>query len=213
MKAVIPAAGQGTRLYSQTHTTPEPIIRLAGRPILGHILDSPLEVGVTDAVIVIGTMKEQVIDYAERIFGDEMDLSFVAQSAAEGLGHAVYRTREAVGDEPLSVLLGDMLFENDVRGAGDEFQLTDAPAEEANAVVVPPVDPGDDVVPEECVVGPDVSVDHRARVAHSIVSNAIIGADSELVDVNLIESIVGANTVIEGQPKKLNVGDSSSVRL
>jgi glucose-1-phosphate thymidylyltransferase len=113
VKAVIPAAGQGTRLYPHTHTKPKAMVRLAGRPILGHILESLAETPIDEAVIVVGgTMQEQIVEYARGEYGHRFEFSFAEQENAEGLGHSVYQTRDAVGDEGMLVLLGDMLFEN-----------------------------------------------------------------------------------------------------
>ncbi|QLC34405.1 NTP transferase domain-containing protein [Halarchaeum sp. CBA1220] len=111
MKAVVPAAGQGTRLYPQTHTKPKPMVRLAGKPILGHILEGFVGTDVEDVVVVVGVMKEKVIEYAESAYGDDLTLEFVEQAETKGLGHSIYQAREAVGDEPMCITLGDMLFE------------------------------------------------------------------------------------------------------
>lgn len=113
MKALIPAAGQGTRLYPQTHTKPKAMVRLAGRPILGHILDSLTETAIDEVVLVVGgPMQDQITEYAEREYGGRFELSFPTQEEAEGLGHAVYQSRAHVNDEPVFIALGDMLFEN-----------------------------------------------------------------------------------------------------
>lgn len=113
MKALIPAAGQGTRLYPQTHTKPKAMVRLAGQPILGHILESVADTDIDEVVVVVGgPMQEQIVEYAAGTFGERFDLTFVEQERALGLGHSVYQAVEAVGDEPMLIALGDMLFEN-----------------------------------------------------------------------------------------------------
>lgn len=113
MKALIPAAGQGTRLYPQTHTKPKAMVRLAGKPILGHILSSLSETVVDEVVVVTGeTMKDQITEYATSHFGDRFRFHFPEQHHPDGLGHAVYQAQDVVGDAPLLVVLGDMLFEN-----------------------------------------------------------------------------------------------------
>lgn len=111
MKAVVPAAGQGTRLYPQTHTKPKPMVRLAGKPILGHILEGFVDTEIKDVVVVVGVMQEKVIEYAESAYGDDLNLEFVEQSETKGLGHSIYQASNAVGDEPMCITLGDMLFE------------------------------------------------------------------------------------------------------
>ncbi|MFW6437010.1 MAG: sugar phosphate nucleotidyltransferase [Halococcoides sp.] len=111
MKAVIPAAGQGTRLFPQTHTKPKPMVRVAGKPILGHILDDVVDSPIEEAVVVVGVMRETVIDYVTDQYGDRLSVEFVGQETAEGLGHAIYQARSAVDGDAMTIMLGDMLFE------------------------------------------------------------------------------------------------------
>jgi glucose-1-phosphate thymidylyltransferase len=113
MKAIVPTAGQGTRLYPHTHTKPKPIVRLAGQPILGHILDRFRSTDIDEVVVVIGgPMKNQVVEYAQSAFGDRFEFRFVEQPAAEGLGHSIYQAEPVVGAEPVIIALGDMIFES-----------------------------------------------------------------------------------------------------
>lgn len=113
MKIVIPAAGQGTRLFPQTHTKPKPMVRVAGKPILGHILDNVVNGPVDEAVVVVGVMQEMVIDYVTEEYGHVLDVSFVEQERTEGLAHSVSQAEPVVGDEAMSIALGDMLFDSD----------------------------------------------------------------------------------------------------
>lgn len=112
MKAVIPVAGQGTRLYPQTHTKPKPMVRVAGKPILGHILDGLVESPIDDAVIVVGVMKDLIINYVEESYADDLNVEYAEQDQTEGLGHCIYQTRGLFDDESMCILLGDMLFES-----------------------------------------------------------------------------------------------------
>jgi len=123
MKAVIPAAGQGTRLYPHTHTKPKAMVRLAGRPILGHILVSLAETPIDEVVVVVGgPMQDQIVEYATGEYGDRFAFTFVEQESAEGLGHSVYQAREAVGDESMLIVLGDMLFQSGYRNFLDAHE-------------------------------------------------------------------------------------------
>jgi glucose-1-phosphate thymidylyltransferase len=111
MKAVIPAAGEGRRLYPQTHTKPKAMVRLAGKPILGHILDQLLETDIDETVIVVGNQKgSQIVEYVTETYGDRLDVSFAEQTVPRGLGHGIYQARTAVDGEPMLIILGDMLF-------------------------------------------------------------------------------------------------------
>lgn len=113
MKALIPAAGQGTRLYPHTHTKPKAMVRLAGKPILGHILSSLQETSIDEVVLVVGgSMKSQIVNYATDEFGSEFEFTFVEQEQAKGLGHSIYQAESAVRGEPVLIALGDMLFEH-----------------------------------------------------------------------------------------------------
>lgn len=113
MKAVIPLAGQGTRLYPQTHTKPKAMVRIAGKPILGHILSGLAKTSIDEAVLIIGgPMQTQIREYATKAFGGEMDLAFTEQTDPQGLGHAIYQAEPKVDDMPIFITLGDMLFEN-----------------------------------------------------------------------------------------------------
>lgn len=113
MKAVIPAAGQGTRLYPQTHTKPKPMVRVAGKPILGHILDHIPQESVDEVVVVVGVMREMVVEYVSEQYGEAFEVSFVEQESTEGLAHSVYQAQPLIGDAPMCIALGDMLFDHD----------------------------------------------------------------------------------------------------
>lgn len=130
MKALIPAAGQGTRLYPQTHTKPKAMVRLAGKPILGHILSRFSETRIDEVVIVVGgPMKDQIIEYAEQEFGDVFKFWFVEQESAEGLGHSIYQAKDVIRGESVFIALGDMLFENGFEtflATHDELEQPDA---------------------------------------------------------------------------------------
>ena len=113
MKAVIPVAGEGTRLRPHTHTVPKPLLRVAGKPILGHILDDVVALGIKEVVLVVGYRGENIVDYVRANY--DLDLNFVQQTERLGLGHAIYLSREFVGAEPVLILLGDTIFKGDLK--------------------------------------------------------------------------------------------------
>ena len=113
MKAVIPVAGEGTRLRPHTHTVPKPLLRVAGKPILGHILDDVVDLGVREVVLVVGYRGQNIVDYVKANY--DLKLSFVEQTERLGLGHAIYLSREFVGDQPVLILLGDTIFKGDLK--------------------------------------------------------------------------------------------------
>lgn len=127
MKALIPAAGQGTRLYPQTHTKPKAMVRLAGKPILGHILSNLAETDIQEVAIVVGgPMKDQIVEYADETHGDRFEFAFVEQENAEGLGHSVYQAEGVLRGDSVLIALGDMLFENGYASFIEEHERLEA---------------------------------------------------------------------------------------
>jgi glucose-1-phosphate thymidylyltransferase len=112
MRAIIPVAGIGTRLRPHTHTIPKALVQVAGKPILGHILDELVPLDVTDIVLVTGYMGERVRTYMEAEYPG-LNVCYVHQEERLGLGHAIYLTRDCVGDEPVLIVLGDTIVTAD----------------------------------------------------------------------------------------------------
>ena len=122
--AVVPVAGFGTRLQPHTHTRPKSLLHVAGQPILGHILDQMVALGIERIVLVVGYMGEQIIDYVQQR-GDFARVESVEQPEPLGLGHAIYLTRSIVGGDPMLIVYGDTIFQADLQAlwqaAGDGF--------------------------------------------------------------------------------------------
>lgn len=116
MRAVLPVAGAGTRLRPHTHTTPKALVHVAGKPILGHIIDALLPVGVDEVILVVGRFGEKIVEYVQRAY--DLKVKAVEQSDPKGLGHAIYLTKDAADpDEPLLIVLGDTIFQADLKAA------------------------------------------------------------------------------------------------
>ena len=114
MKAIIPIAGAGKRLRPFTYTQPKPLIPVAGKPILGYIIEGLLKRGVSEFVFVIGYLGDKVREYVEEVY-PKLQAQFVWQNERRGSGHAVYLAQEAVGeDEPVVIVFGDTLIEGSV---------------------------------------------------------------------------------------------------
>jgi UTP-glucose-1-phosphate uridylyltransferase/mevalonate kinase len=135
-RAVIPAAGFGTRLFPATKATKKelfPIIDRDGiaKPAILLIVEEALEAGIEEIVIVVqendledfrsffksqitienfNKLPRQFQEYSRRILDMGRHITFVLQTAQEGFGHAIYCTREAVGNEPFLLMLGDHLY-------------------------------------------------------------------------------------------------------
>ena len=323
--AIIPVAGVGTRLRPHTHTLPKVLLHVAGKPILAHILDDLPGLGIHKAVLIVGYMGDLVREYVVRNYPG-LDAKFVEQPERLGLGHAVSLASAHVDDQPVLIILGDTIFDADLRGvlAGSthsigvkavadprrfgivetdrngrvtlliekperpasnlaitgiyyfthaapllaaleeiqrkdirtkgEFQLTDAmelmvqngevlttfPVAgwydcgktetllETNrilldkrmdgkgiegSVIHPPVSVAPTAMVENCILGPHASVGAGARLKNAVVRDSIINENAVVEDILIEGSVVGENAVVRGAFKRLNVGDSSEVKI
>src|SRR6185436_7572740 len=109
MKAVILAAGKGTRMKELTQELPKPMLEVQGKPILARILEGILAAGVRDVFIVTGFRAEVVESY----FGDgskwQARLAFGRQLVQDGTGKAPEVARDFIGDSPFILTYGDIL--------------------------------------------------------------------------------------------------------
>jgi glucose-1-phosphate thymidylyltransferase len=112
VKALIPVAGIGTRLRPHTYTVPKALLQVAGRPILGHIVDTVLDVGIDEICFVVGHMGERIQEWAENRY--QVKMHWVRQDEMLGLGHAVLQAEKAIGNQPVFIILGDTLFDADL---------------------------------------------------------------------------------------------------
>lgn len=108
-KAVITAAGKGTRLFPLTKAIPKELIPLGAKPVLEHIVEEVIEAGITDILFVISEEKTAIRSH----FGDSLDdvrFDYVFQAQQKGLADAVMCGRDFVGDDPFAVVLGDSII-------------------------------------------------------------------------------------------------------
>jgi len=89
------------------------LIHVAGKPILGHILDELKHIGVTEVVLVVGYMGDMVIDYVKKNY--DFQVNFVHQEELLGLGHAILLTKDFFDEEPVMIVLGDTIFKADFK--------------------------------------------------------------------------------------------------
>lgn len=111
--AVIPAAGKGVRLLPYTAHIPKTMLSVAGKPILGHILDQVQACGIKRVVLIVGYQKEAIVDFVRERYA-HLEIVFVEQTEPKGLGHAVYLAKDAVTG-PCFILLGDTIIDGDLR--------------------------------------------------------------------------------------------------
>ena len=114
MKAIIPVAGAGTKLRPLTYTQPKALIPMAGKTILSVIVDGLREAGVDDFVFVVGYLGEKIQHYIERTYPD-LKYTLVTQNDRRGTGHAIWLTRDAVGNDEVLIVLGDTICDYNVR--------------------------------------------------------------------------------------------------
>lgn len=114
MKAIVPVAGMGTRLRPHTHTAPKVLLPVAGKPILGHILDELTSLGIEEATFIIGYKGEMIQEYVQKTVS--FRTNFVEQEQMLGLGHAVSLAKPFhYDDERVLIVLGDTIFKADLK--------------------------------------------------------------------------------------------------
>lgn len=111
MKAVIPVAGVGRRLRPHTLTMPKALVPVAGKPILGHILDEIAVLNIQEVVLIIGPNGWPIKDYVDSAYA--FRTRYAVQQEALGIGHAIYQARSFLDDEPLLIVLGDTVYHAD----------------------------------------------------------------------------------------------------
>jgi glucose-1-phosphate thymidylyltransferase len=120
MRAIIPVAGVGSRLRPHTYSVPKVLLNVAGKPIIGHILDKIIKAGFDEATIVVGYLGEMIKDYVLQNYKIKFD--FVEQEERLGLGHAIYLSRNTFSKEPILIILGDTIFDVDIESMTENQQ-------------------------------------------------------------------------------------------
>jgi UTP--glucose-1-phosphate uridylyltransferase len=133
-KAIIPAAGLGTRFLPATKAMPKEMLPIVDKPTIQFIVEEAIASGIEDIIIVTGKGKRAIedhFDYAHELEQNLMDkgkyellervrystnladIHYIRQKEPKGLGHAVWCARNFIGDEPFAVLLGDDIVQSD----------------------------------------------------------------------------------------------------
>ncbi len=114
MRAIIPAAGFGTRLKPHTFSLPKVLLNVGGKPILGHIIEKLLSENIVDATFVVGYLGEKIVEYVKKEY-PQLNANFVTQEIALGLGHAIHVAIPTINNEELFIILGDTIFDVDLK--------------------------------------------------------------------------------------------------
>jgi glucose-1-phosphate thymidylyltransferase len=109
MRAIIPVAGVGSRLRPHTYTVPKVLLNVAGKPIIGHIMDKIIADGFDAATIIVGYLGDKIKEYITQHY--QISLDFVEQEERLGLGHAIYLSRHTISKDPILIILGDTIFD------------------------------------------------------------------------------------------------------
>jgi UTP--glucose-1-phosphate uridylyltransferase len=133
-KAIIPAAGLGTRFLPATKAMPKEMLPIVDKPTIQYIIEEAIDSGIEDIIIVTGKGKRAIEDHFDYNFELEqnlldkkkfdllekvrhssaINLHYIRQKEPKGLGHAVWCARKFIGDDPFAVLLGDDIVQADV---------------------------------------------------------------------------------------------------
>jgi UTP--glucose-1-phosphate uridylyltransferase len=154
-KAIIPAAGLGTRFLPATKAQPKEMLPIVDKPIIQYIVEEAIASGIEDIVIVTGRGKRAIEDHFDISFELEAELKlkqkeellaqveeisnmvnihYIRQKEPLGLGHAIYCARAFTGDEPFAVLLGDDLLVSEKPGLKQLMDVYDLTGQSAAAV-------------------------------------------------------------------------------
>lgn len=127
-KAIIPAAGLGTRFLPATKAQPKEMLPIVDKPTLQYIIEEAVDSGIEEILIITGRNKKSIEDHFDRSVELELELEakgkdalleeirkisemanihYIRQKSPRGLGHAIYCARHFIGNEPFGVLLGD----------------------------------------------------------------------------------------------------------
>lgn len=111
MKVIIPTAGLGTRLRPHTYSKPKPLVSVAGKPVLGHILDSLIRLPIDEMIFITGYLGNQIEEYVQKHY--KIPSRFIEQTELRGQAHAIYLAREFVSG-PTIILFVDTIVEADL---------------------------------------------------------------------------------------------------
>ncbi|MFR5402186.1 MAG: UTP--glucose-1-phosphate uridylyltransferase GalU, partial [Clostridium sp.] len=134
-KAIIPAAGLGTRFLPATKAQPKEMLPIVDKPTIQYIIEEAVASGIEEILIITGRNKKSIEDHFDksveleleleksgkmemlemvRNISDMVDIHYIRQKEPKGLGHAIHCAKSFVGNEPFAVMLGDDVVDNDV---------------------------------------------------------------------------------------------------
>jgi len=161
-KAIIPAAGLGTRFLPATKAQPKEMLPIVDKPTIQYIIEEAIASGIEDILIITGRGKRAIEDHFDRSLELEeelkkkhqeeqlsqvreianlVDIHYIRQKEPKGLGHASYCAKAFIGDEPFAVLLGDDIVDSEKPCLRQMIEVYDE--YKTSILGVQPVDPAD----------------------------------------------------------------------
>lgn len=193
-KAIIPAAGLGTRFLPATKAMPKEMLPIVDKPTIQYIIEEAVASGIEDIIIVTGKGKRAIEDHFDNYFelehnlaakekwalleevrkSSEMaDIHYIRQKEPKGLGHAIWCARKFIGEEPFAVLLGDDIVESEQPCLQQMMQIYDQ--YETPVVGVQPV-PWNEISRYGIIKGEPL--DNRVYRANNLVEKPTVGTSS-----------------------------------
>ena len=198
-KAVIPAAGLGTRFLPATIAQPKEMLPIVDKPVIQFVVEEAVKAGATDILIITGRSKRAIEDHFDPSFELEFALEkkkseflktlkyisslanihFIRQQRQLGLGHAIFHAKSFIGDESFSVLLGDTVIysPNKNHNLKKMVQIH----EKSGKSVVAGVEVSEEKIPRFGIIDPGKEIEDRTFIARDLVEKpAIKDAPSNL---------------------------------
>ena len=195
-KAIIPAAGLGTRFLPATKAMPKEMLPIVDKPTIQYIVEEAIASGIEDIIIVTGKGKRAIEDHFDNNFelednlvqkekydilekvrqSSNVDIHYIRQKEPKGLGHAVWCARKFIGNEPFAVLLGDDIVQSEVPGLK---QLMDQ-YDETHASVIGVQTVPDNETDRYGIVEPSAQIGRRYAVENFVEKPALGTAPSNL---------------------------------
>ncbi len=196
-KAVIPAAGLGTRFLPVTKASPKEMLPLVDKPLIQYVVEEAVAAGISQIIIITGRGKRAIEDHFDisfeleeilkqtgkehyipglRRISDMADFCYIRQSQPQGLGHAILCAKHLIGDEPFAVLLGDDIVDHStpaLKQMIDVYERTPAPI-----IGIQRVDKSE--VHQYGILDATPAIDDLYKINHLVEKPAVEDAPSDL---------------------------------